>query len=93
MNANIKLYEELELLPPGSLARAKRTAILGSLVAHLVQALTGATEPRIKSHTDQNGQTRFDAHDPVAQRSVYGLSEEGLRVWLERRYQNSASHQ
>ncbi|MBE9076259.1 hypothetical protein IQ241_02930 [Romeria aff. gracilis LEGE 07310] len=52
--------------------------------------MTTCQDPRIQARSSQDGQTLFDAYDPVTQQRIRGVSEAGLRAWLEQRYYAAA---
>ncbi|MEM0979721.1 MAG: hypothetical protein AAGH78_05535 [Cyanobacteria bacterium P01_H01_bin.58] len=89
MNSKMVLYQRLELLPSGSLYALNSTRLwqaLRRLGGQLVHVLAFGEEPRIRTRQDQNGQTVFDAYDPVTHRHIRNVSEDTLRLWLEQRY-------
>lgn len=52
----------------------------------LVTFLTSGNQVRIWQSSDRFGNTYWHAYDPQANLSIKGVSEEELRVWLEKRY-------
>lgn len=90
MNAKFARYEQLELLPRGSLSsappspRVKGWQRLGALLLRLLAP--SENQPRIRIRYALNGDRVFNVYDPVTQRHLPMTSEEELRLWLEQRY-------
>ena len=90
MNSKLVTYEQLELLPAGSLSTHQPSKVaqgLKTVIGQLLRFFAPTDAPKIWSHVTPNRAVRFDAYDPVTQQRLCNGSEETLRIWLEQRYQ------
>jgi hypothetical protein len=53
---------------------------------NLFQPMTHSSELTVWCAQDKFGTMRWSAHDRVTGRSIDGVSEEQIRVWIEQRY-------
>ena len=75
------LYEELELLPPGSLHPVCKATLFRQRFLHqLVQVLTVGLEPKIRSYFTHNGPIAFSADESPNYPCIPNKSEENLRI-------------
>lgn len=97
MSTELTLYEMLELLPTGSVARARskpRTQAeacpvvkaLRAVGACLIQCLAPSEDPQIERRPARGRAVQFAAYDPASRQHYTCAHEDDLRVWLERRY-------
>lgn len=92
MNAKT-LHQNAQPLSPSSLQTSGKNKLAEGFrfgLKQLVQVLSPSQEPRIQARSSQDGQTLFDAYDPVTQQRIRGVSEADLRAWLEQRYYAAA---
>ena len=89
MISKSKLYENWELSAPGSDRTSFRLQLsrgIRHLSGRLISALTTAHEPKVHKIRTRDGQTLFDAYDPVTNKHIRAVSEENVRIWLEQRH-------
>lgn len=90
MNSQLRLYEQLELLPPGTLSAAppaKMAKGLQRLASQLLHIFAPPDdEPKIRIRYSLNGEVWFDAHDRVTHQQIRNTTDDELRIWLEQRY-------
>ena len=89
MTSKSRPYEDLEFLAPGRDQPSFRLQLsrgIRHLSGRLISALTTAHEPKVHKIRTRDGQTRFDAYDPVTNEHIRAVSEENVRIWLEQRH-------
>lgn len=60
-------------------------ARLAELWKSFLLNLKSSTEPRVWHERDREGNTLWNAYDPVTGKSVYGITEHEMRIWIEHR--------
>ncbi|MDX2243703.1 MAG: hypothetical protein NW224_23730 [Leptolyngbyaceae cyanobacterium bins.302] len=60
---------------------------LGKIARSLLSQLHQSTELQVWQEFDQAEHCFWNAYDPITQRSIYGISEAEMRVWIEQRNQ------
>ncbi len=77
-------------LPSGGLkpSRFKKTAQLklNTFLRTLVAQLSASNDPSVWKTRAADGQMVWNAHDRTSGRTIRGVSETELRIWLESRY-------
>ncbi|MGF1522145.1 MAG: hypothetical protein ACFBSF_07495 [Leptolyngbyaceae cyanobacterium] len=82
-------YQRLELIVPTQPPKARswwRRLGVGSVWDSLLQGLLRPNELRVWHTRDEVGNLWWSAHDPVTGRSITYVSEDRLRIWMERRH-------
>ncbi len=94
MTTQSRTYEQLELLPAGSLSShppSKVAPSLKRLIGRLLRFFAPSDDqPRINIRYSLNGEVLFDAYDSFTQQRQRYRSEEALRIWLEQRHNANA---
>ncbi|MEM1280366.1 MAG: hypothetical protein AAGG53_10190 [Cyanobacteria bacterium P01_H01_bin.152] len=93
MNSPSRTYEQLELLPVGSVSTQPPSKVIQGLktvMGQLVRFFAPDNTPKVRSYRSQTGEVRFDVYDPVTQQRSHHRSEEALRIWLEQRHHQNA---
>ncbi len=94
MNSPSRTYEQLELLPVGSVSTHPPLKVAQRLKMVMEQLLRffapSDGQPRINIRYSLNGEVLFDVYDSVTQQRQRYRSEEALRIWLEQRYNANA---
>ena len=85
--SNLQLTASQENLN-NSKIKLQLLAIVKSLSQLFISFLTNGDEPRIWTTTDRNGNTAWNAYDPVSDRTTSLNSESEMRIWIEQRYYN-----
>ena len=89
MNTQSSTYEQLELLPAGSLSTHSPPKVaqgLKTMMEQLLRVFAPDNTPKVRTVQTRKGEIWFDVYDPVTQQRLNNRSEEGLRIWLEQRY-------
>jgi hypothetical protein len=84
-------YQKLELIIPPNSPRPVSQLIAKALKTAwqwLTQSLFASQEVKVWCTADPQGNLSWSALDPISGRSVNGLSEDQMRVWLEQRHLN-----
>lgn len=59
---------------------------LGKIWHFMLQYLTESSQLQVWHTCDEEGNIWWSAYDPNTRRSICRISEEQMRVWIERRY-------
>ncbi|MDJ0703875.1 MAG: hypothetical protein QNJ46_11400 [Leptolyngbyaceae cyanobacterium MO_188.B28] len=90
MNIQSTHYEELQQTVPGKsrpLSGGHHLSnYLQALFGSLIRVLAPTESPIIREVRTLDGQTQFNAYDPLTNQRIRRASEEEIRVWLEQRY-------
>lgn len=80
-------YQALELIHSPSRRFSWRRLSLDlrwkTLLETLMQALLQKSEIKIWQHFDRLGTLYWNAYNPATKRSIYGVSESEIRIWVE----------
>ncbi|NJN86541.1 MAG: hypothetical protein HC881_09795 [Leptolyngbyaceae cyanobacterium SL_7_1] len=69
-----------------SASRESLAAILKDVKEQVLAHVVASAEPHVWTTHDRTGRTHWKAYDPTTNQSVDWLSEEDLRIWLEKRH-------
>ena len=87
-------YQQLELIcPPNSKHHFRLTlqAKLNTLLQMWQTFVYQLIEPQnlhLWCTRDRQGKMQWNAYDPTTKRSIYNVSEEQMRVWIEQRHRS-----
>ncbi|MBW4661189.1 MAG: hypothetical protein KME15_21135 [Drouetiella hepatica Uher 2000/2452] len=79
-------YQQLELILPAKPVKVSWCDRLLHLWREWMCHLTQPTDIQISSVCDASGKVWWSGYDPQTQRSLHQVSENEIRVWIERRY-------
>jgi hypothetical protein len=82
-------YKKLELIPLDEPEWGRQPALLSFLSQawrSLMMALEQPAEPEIWQSCDRQGNTLWNAYDPMTDKQFQWSSDQELRIWLEERY-------
>ncbi|WP_017303124.1 hypothetical protein [Spirulina subsalsa] len=73
-------------LKPASTPSRRGRKLTQDLLHRLFQWLLGNNEPKIRLERDNSEQIYYQVYDPVTQERQRYLTEQEVRIWLEKRY-------
>ena len=79
-------YQQLELIIPAKSTQFSWRDRLQHVWREWVRSLTKSHELQISNLCDASGKIWWSGYDPQTQRSLHHVSENEIRVWIERRY-------
>ncbi|WP_045056427.1 hypothetical protein [Aliterella atlantica] len=79
-------YQRLELITKNRSWNLNWRSQLKRFGNFLRQHLTASSQLRVWHICDRQGKIWWSAYDPVIKQAIERVSEEQIRIWLERRY-------
>ena len=80
-------YQQLEQIPPKEIKTRFSFSTLWSRLENiwkfLLRYLTESPQLRVWYTCDQEGKIWWSAYDPKTKSSIYQISEEQMRIWIE----------